>query len=146
MAWVLSEEAFLSGVDQINQLKIRASYGVTGNQAIGPYQSLARLRTLPSTVINNTLVNAVGQSSVANNNLTWESTAQTNIGIDLGLYQSRISLTMDYYRMETTDLLFELELPKYSGYPDLLKNIGTIENKGIELTLSTVNFVPTSRT
>ena len=140
VAWVLSEEAFLSGVDQINQLKIRASYGVTGNQAIGPYQSLARLRTLPSTVINNTLVNAVGQSSVANNNLTWESTAQTNIGIDLGLYQSRISLTMDYYRMETTDLLFELELPKYSGYPDLLKNIGTIENKGIELTLSTVNF------
>jgi TonB-linked SusC/RagA family outer membrane protein len=140
IAWNVADEPFMENVQQISQLKIRASYGVTGNQAIAPYQSLAKFRTIPSTIINNTLVNAVAPNAVANENLTWESTAQTNIGFDLGLFNHRIMLVADYYKMKTDDLLFSLALPEYSGYSSLLKNIGSVENKGFEITLSTVNL------
>ena len=140
IAWNVAEESFMEALPQISQLKLRASYGVTGNQAIQPYQSLAKFSALPSTIINGELVNAVKPSTVANDNLTWESTAQTDIGIDLGLFGQRIYLVADYYYKKTTDLLFSLPLPEYSGYSTLLKNIGAVENKGLEFSLSTVNF------
>jgi len=139
IAWNIAQESFMEGVPQISQLKLRASYGMTGNQAIGPYQSLALLGTLPSVVINNTVVNAVVPQSVANDNLTWESTVQTDVGVDLGLFGQRISLTADYYHKKTSDLLFSMPLPKYSGYSSMLKNIGAILNEGFEFNLSTVN-------
>lgn len=140
LAWNVSEENFMKNMHKISLFKLRASYGITGNQAISPYESLARLASIPSTIINNELVNAVAPSTVANENLTWESTAQTDIGFDLGLFSQRIYLVGDYYYKKTTDLLFSLPLPEYSGYTSLLKNIGSIENKGVEFTLSTVNF------
>ncbi len=140
IAWNIAEEKFMDAIPQISQLKLRASYGVTGNQAINAYQSLARLATLSSTVIGDEVVNAIKQSTVANDNLSWESTAQTDIGINLGLFDQRINLVADYYYKKTTDLLFELELPEYSGYSTLLKNIGAIENKGLEFSLTTVNL------
>ncbi len=140
LAWNVSEENFMKSIPEISLFKLRASYGITGNQAIGPYESLARLASIPSTIINNQLVNAVAPSTVANENLTWESTAQTDIGFDLGLFDQRIYIVSDYYYKKTTDLLFSLPLPEYSGYTSLLKNIGSIENKGFEVTLSTVNF------
>lgn len=139
LAWNVSEESFMENIPQISQLKIRASYGVTGNQAIGPYQSLAKFRTVHS-IQNSSIVNAVRPNAVANENLTWESTAQTDIGIDLGLYDQRVYLVADYYYQKTTDLLFSMPLPEYSGYSSMLKNIGSLQNQGIELTLSTVNF------
>ena len=140
IAWDIAQENFMKSISQVSQLKLRGSYGITGNQAISPYQSLARLATLSSTIINNTLVNSVVPSSVANDNLTWESTAQTDIGFDLGLLKQRISIVGDYYYKKTTDLLFSMPLPQYSGYSSMLKNIGSLENKGFEITLSTVNF------
>src|SRR5690606_17968565 len=92
IAWNLAEENFIQAIRGISELKIRGSYGITGNQAISPYQSLARLRSLPSTSINNTIVNVVAPhpNSVANDNLKWESTAQINIGLDLGLFNQRV--------------------------------------------------------
>jgi TonB-dependent starch-binding outer membrane protein SusC len=140
IAWNIAQENFMKVIPQISQFKLRISYGITGNQAIEPYQSLARLSPLPSTIINNTIVNSVAPSTVANENLTWESTSQTDIGLDLGFLNQRISITGDYYYKKTTDLLFSLPLPEYSGYTSLLKNIGSMENKGFEFTLSTVNF------
>jgi TonB-linked SusC/RagA family outer membrane protein len=139
IAWNVAEESFMDDIPEVSQLKIRASYGVTGNQAIAEYRSLARLSTVHS-VQGGQIVNAVRPSTVANNNLTWESTAQTDIGFDLGLFNQRVMLVADYYYKKTTDLLFNLPLPEYSGYTTMLKNIGSLENKGFEFTLSTVNI------
>lgn len=138
-AWNMKNESFMSDVDAVSFWKWRVSYGVTGNQAIGPYQTLARFSPV-FTVINGQTVNAVRPTTVANNDLTWETTTQLNIGADIGLFNDRVSLTAEYYRMVTSDLLFNVELPQYSGYTSQLKNIGEVENKGIELTLSTRNI------
>lgn len=139
LAWNVAEESFMESVDEVSQLKLRGSYGITGNQAIGPYQSLARFGSVV-TIIDGNIVNAVRPTTVANENLTWESTAQTNIGFDLGLYGMRILLNGDVYRMVTSDLLFSQPLPQYSGYSSQLSNIGKVENKGFELSLTTLNI------
>ncbi len=138
-AWNVTEEDFMKKTDKISMLKLRGSYGITGNQAIDPYESLARYGT-GYTIINGSAVNSVVPTSVANDNLTWESTAQLDIGFDFGLFDQRIYFIADYYHQKTTDLLFEVNLPEYSGFSTMLDNIGSVENKGIELTLSTVNI------
>ncbi len=138
IAWNVAEESFMDEAEKISQLKLRASYGVTGNQAIGAYQSLAKLGTVHS-IENSSIVNAVRPTTVANDNLTWETTAQTNVGFDLGMFDQRVSLIADFYLKKTTNLLFSSPLPEYSGYSSLLKNIGSLQNKGFELTLTTVN-------
>ena len=101
---------------------------------------ISLMRTIPSVTIGNEVVNAVTPNTVANNNLTWEKTAQRDIGVDLGLFDQRILLTADYYYMKTTDQLFQVPLVSYSGYNNMWSNFGSVENKGLELTLSTVNF------
>ena len=138
-AWNMKNESFMADVEPVSFWKWRVSYGVTGNQAIGPYQTLARFSPV-FTVIGGTTVNAVRPTTVANNDLTWETTTQLNIGTDIGLFNDRVSLTAEYYRMVTSDLLFNVQLPQYSGYTSQLKNIGEVENKGFELTLSTRNI------
>jgi TonB-linked SusC/RagA family outer membrane protein len=140
VAWNIAEETFMDGIPQISQLKLRGSYGITGNQSIAAYGSLALMRTIPSVMIGNEVVNAVTPNTVANDNLTWEKTAQRDIGVDLGLFDQRILLTADYYYMKTTDQLFQVPLVSYSGYNNMWSNFGSVENKGLELTLSTVNF------
>jgi TonB-dependent starch-binding outer membrane protein SusC len=139
IAWNMKNESFMSGVDAVSFWKWRVSYGVTGNQAIGPYQTLSRFSPVFS-VIGGSTVNAVRPTSVSNPDLTWETTTQLNIGTDIGLFNDRISLTAEYYRKVTSDLLFSVQLPQYSGYTTQLKNIGEVENKGIELTLSSRNL------
>jgi len=138
-AWNAKEEKFLDDVKWLNQFKIRTSYGLTGNQAIDPYQTLARLST-EIAVIGGQQVTAVRPTSVANDNLTWETTAQFNAGIDLGIFNSRINLSADYYKKTTSDLLFSVPLPQYTGYSTQLQNIGKVENKGYEFTLTTKNM------
>jgi TonB-linked SusC/RagA family outer membrane protein len=135
IAWNMKNEPFMKNVSAINQWKWRGSYGVTGNQAIAAYQTLAGLTNVFS-VVNGVPVNAVRPSTVANDNLTWETTAQLDIGTDIGFFDSRLNLTVDYYRMVTSDLLFSVPLPQYSGYSTQLKNIGKVENKGFEFTVS----------
>ncbi|MEK6476564.1 TonB-dependent receptor [Catalinimonas sp. 4WD22] len=139
-AWNMSEEGFLQDVDMLSQLKLRASYGITGNQGIGPYQSLAQFGTVFA-VVNGQPANAVRPTDVANDNLSWESTAQLDIGVDVGFFNDRINLIADYYRMVTSDLLFSVPLPEYSGYSSQLQNIGEVENKGFEFTLNSRNLV-----
>ena len=139
-AWNMHTEKFMQKISAINSFKWRVSYGLTGNQAIAPYQTLARLSSV-YTFINGSPVNAVRPTSVANDDLKWETTEQADIGVDIGILKNRITLTADYYKSVTSDLLMDLPLPQYSGYSSQLKNIGKIENKGFEFALGTKNFV-----
>lgn len=141
-AWNMKDEGFMSGVKAISNWKWRASYGLTGNRAIAPYQTLASLRADQVTsIVNGNPVNAVTINSVANENLKWETTTQFDIGVDLGFFEDRLNVIMDYYSMETNDLLFSVPLPEYSGYSSQLKNIGKVGNKGFEFTLNSRNLV-----
>ncbi len=137
-AWNVKQEPFMSDVDLFSHLKFRASYGVTGNTDIGIYRSLANFSSTQA-IINETTVNAVVPSTVANSDLSWESTKQTDIGLDFGFFEERLIVTADYYYMLTEDLLYEVPLPQYSGYSNSLRNIGSVENKGFELGISSVN-------
>lgn len=140
LGWNAHNEAFLQDVSFLSELKLRASYGVTGNQAINPYQTLASLKEVLTTQQGH-IVNAVAPATIANNDLTWESTAQVDIGADIGLFEDRIIINTDYYRMVTSDLLFEVPLPEYSGFSTALRNAGEVENRGYELGISSRNIV-----
>ncbi len=138
-AWNVKEEPFMKKISELSHLKLRTSYGMTGNTEIGSYRSLA-LFTPSTTVIDGTPVNAIMPSTVANKNLTWESTSQTDVGLDVGLFNERLIFTADYYYKKTEDLLYNVPLPEYSGYTTSLQNMGSVLNKGWEFSVSTVNL------
>src|SRR5690606_13940306 len=131
-SWNIHNEEFWTDNSFITSAKLRASYGITGNQAIGAYQSLARL-SKSLFVVNESSVSAVRPTSIANRDLTWETTTQTSIGVDLGFWDQRINLSLDYYHKITNDLLFSVPIPAFSGFQNRLENIGSILNKGVEL-------------
>lgn len=143
LGWRVSNEQFLRDNETISNLKFRASYGVTGNPAIAPFQSLANFRRIYSNV-GDQVVNAVVPEQLANPDLKWETSFQTNIGLDLGLFNDRIGLTLDYYNIDTKDLILgDSSAPEYIGFANLtaLRNIGEINNQGFEITLNTKNIV-----
>ncbi len=136
LGWRLSEEPFFKPLTPtVNSLKFRVSHGVTGEQAIPSFRSLSSLTA--GVIILGGDENAVGfyQTRLPNPNLKWERTAQTDLGVDIGLWDNRLSLTVDVYRKKTTDLLFAIDIPRTSGFQSALQNIGSIENKGLELGL-----------
>ncbi|WP_418502111.1 SusC/RagA family TonB-linked outer membrane protein [Flagellimonas sp.] len=142
VGWHISNESFLEGNKTISDLKLRGSYGVTGNPSISPYQSLASFQDI-YTVVGAQTVNAVVPRQLANPNLKWESSYQTNIGLDFGLFNNRLSGTLDYYKIDTEDVILgDSSTPEYIGFTNLtaLRNIGEISNKGFEITLSTRNI------
>ncbi len=134
----VSEEAFMENIDVINSLKLRASYGLSGNNQIGNFTHIGLLSTI-NYVDNNSLLPGLVPASLANDELTWEISRQVNLGLDMSLFSERLSLTADLYRDLKTDLLLAVELPAASGFNSSTQNIGDIENKGIELGLQTVN-------
>jgi len=134
LAWRVSEEEFMKDIPVISNLKIRGSYGKTGNQNIDDYRSLAMLRTQNYT-LGGVLVSGVGPGNIPNPNLKWETTATTDIGLDLGLFNNRLSIVFDYYYKKTTDLLWNISTPSTSGFSSIFKNIGSLENKGVELAI-----------
>jgi TonB-dependent starch-binding outer membrane protein SusC len=137
IAWRLKEESFLKDVRTLSDLKLRATYGTTGNQdGIGNYPSLALLGT-QNYVLGNSISTGIGPNQIANPNLTWETTGQADIGIDVELFEGRVMLTGDVYRKKTTDLLLSVTIPAISGYTSAIKNLGSVENKGLELSLAT---------
>lgn len=139
VAWNASNEKFLKTIKLINSLKVRFSAGLTGNQEIDPYKSLARLSNYQYSFAN-TLVNGFAISSFSNPDLTWEKTAQYNLGVDLAVFSSRIQLTSDVYYKKTSDLLLEVPVPYSSSLSSAFQNSGVVENKGIELGLKTLNL------
>jgi len=132
LGWRITQEKFLKDNPVVTDLKLRASYGVTGNQEIGNYQSLPQL--LQSNYTNGSDLLLGYYESIGNDELKWERTAQWNFGIDLGLW-NRITLNFDYYIRNTSDLLYNVPIPTSSGYSTILSNVGEVQNKGWEFTL-----------
>ena len=119
----------------IELLEFRVSTGTAGNPSIRPYQSMAHLLSQQYT-FGSTVVPGYYPASVANPNLGWETTRQTDYGVDLGLWSGRVSLTGDIYQKKTTDLLLAVNLPFESGFATALQNTGAVSNKGVELGLT----------
>lgn len=135
--WILSEEDFMSGIkNTLSYLKLRASYGITGNSGIPDYAHLALY-----TGVNYAGRNALQPTQLQSRELGWENTAQTDIGIDFGFFKNRLSGELDFYYKKTTDLLLYRTLPSTSGFEGVWSNIGELENKGIEFALHSNNFV-----
>ncbi|HEX2534264.1 MAG TPA: TonB-dependent receptor [Chitinophagaceae bacterium] len=143
-AWRVSRESFMDGIDAINDLKLRFSYGVLGNQAIPPYQSLALVGPYGEGSFNtgsgSEVYTGMEPLSYVNRGLRWESTRQFDAGFDLSLFRNRISLTADYYKKKTNDLLLSSPIPLSTGFSTTLLNIGNIENHGVDLELRTINL------
>lgn len=138
-AWRGIEEDFIRNLNLFSDLKIRLSYGVTGNQdGIGNYPALDLWGGV-SYVLNDQYVTGITPAQIANRNLRWESTASSDIGLELGFFNNRLTLIADAYYKKTTDLLLAVSVPATSGFISGTKNIGSLENKGLEFT---VNAVP----
>ena len=138
LAWNLSNESFLEKWTFVNNLKLRLSAGITGNQEIGQFQSLATLAN-NAYLFGDQLAVGFAPTRIANPNLSWEKTTQIDFGFDLGLFNDRISLTFDAYRKETSALLLTVPVPYTTGYTTSLQNYGTVKNQGFELALNTQN-------
>jgi TonB-linked SusC/RagA family outer membrane protein len=139
LAWRASEEEFIKNLNVFTDLKLRGSWGKTGNQAIASYGSLAKIGSGLNYPYNGTSTTDIGYgiTSAANVNLKWETTAQTDLGIDMGFFKGRLTATVDVYKKTTSDLLLNKPVPFYTGAPSaqILANVGSVENKGIEITV-----------
>jgi len=136
-SWRVIEEPFVKKLSWLSDLKLRGSWGVTGNAAaISPYRSLATFEALIAYQFNNNPVVGIRPTGIANPNLRWERSTQTNLGLDIAFFSNRLSLTADYYVKRTDDLLFNKVLPQSSGYGSINGNFGAIENRGLEIALN----------
>ena len=155
VSWNAHNESFLKDVEWLDALKFRASYGISGNQGISPYQTLSRFGQ-HKYYYNGSWQMAIGPgyqsgytgegniyavwSGIANTNLKWETTSQVDVGMDLSLFGNRLNLTVDWYNKVTNDLLRERNIAPSSGYDRMWVNDGTIKNTGIEVTLDGIMY------
>ncbi len=139
VAWRLIEEDFIQDMGLFSNLKLRASYGVVGNQEIGLYSSLPTLTNTTYT-LGRSLVTGFYPNTIPNPDLRWERTSQFDIGLDFGFWQERLRFTADYYLKTTTDLIYDVAVPYVSGFASSLQNIGSIQNQGVELSIESDIF------
>ncbi|GAA4799413.1 TonB-dependent receptor [Olivibacter ginsenosidimutans] len=139
VGWIASEEDFLKDNDKISFLKLRASYGLVGNNNIGNYTSISRMSPT-NYVFNGSLVQGLSTTSLGNTLLSWERTKQLDIGFELGLFNDRINFTYDYYHKKTDGMLYPVELPRGSGFSSVQTNIGAFKFWGHELGVSSKNL------
>lgn len=146
-AWSISEEPWVQAAKPwLSNAKIRVSWGMTGNNRVGEYDAYAELEQRKGNgsifsgvyATNNSLTTGVVPTSLENRNLKWETTTQTDVGLDLGFFSDRLELVVDWYRKVTDDLLLAADMAPSSGYPSATKNIGSVENSGWEFTLNAV--------
>ena len=135
-AWNAAKEKFLEDNETISKLKLRASWGQVGNQAIKPYQTFGNFGSVYYSNTGNATIIGVAPLNIANENLTWETTTQTNIGADIGMLQNHIQATIDVYNKKTSNLLLYKPLPLSSGYGNLIMNQGSLVNKGVEFSVN----------
>ncbi|WP_209404708.1 TonB-dependent receptor [Pseudozobellia sp. WGM2] len=138
VGWRLSEEAFLED-SSVSQLMLRASYGEVGNTSVNPYQTAGRLGVIPYAYGEEGVL-GFGLSEIPNANLGWEVSKTVDIGLDFGLFNGRVSGTVDWFRTNTEDILLDRSLPATSGYPSILQNIGSTRTQGLEFAVSTKIF------
>ncbi|QRR01321.1 TonB-dependent receptor [Dyadobacter sandarakinus] len=142
VGWRIGQEKFLADVAALSELKVRASYGLIGNNQIPDYASVGLI--YGSNYIlgsgDGSIASGLAQGSLGNANLGWEKAKEVDLGLDLGLFQNRIFLNVDYYNKLTSDLLLNVPVPLSTGYETALRNLGSLRNKGLELALETRNF------
>ncbi|GAB4034442.1 SusC/RagA family TonB-linked outer membrane protein [Spirosoma gilvum] len=139
VGWVASDEEFLKTVPQVSFAKVRASYGVIGNNNIGNYTQYALVNNTTNAVFGSTVAAGSVVTSLANPNLGWETTKQFDVGLDLGLFNDRIQFIYDFYTKRTTNLLYAVQIPQESGFTNFNDNIGEIKFWGHEFSLTTKN-------
>ena len=135
LAWNISQEDFLKDNNTISNLKLHTSYGLTGNSEIDMYRSLARVSS--GTLLINDVRNPYSYvSSMANPDLKWEKTGQFDVGMEIGLWQNKLTFDIAYYNKKTTDLLLDCPLPHSTGFSTVYKNIGSVRNSGMDLMIN----------
>ena len=139
VGWIVSDENFLKTVPQVSFAKLRASYGVIGNNNIGNYTQYALVNNTTNAVFGSTVATGAVVTSLANPNLGWETTKQFDMGLDLGLFNDRIQFIYDFYTKRTTNLLYAVQVPQESGFTNFNDNIGEIKFWGHEFSLTTKN-------
>ena len=141
LGWRLTQEDFVKNLNLFSNMKLRAGYGITGNSEIGLYRTQQTLAQAYYTFGDQVSLGfGPNPSNLPNPNLGWETTGQLNIGLDMGVFDNRISTTIDFYKKTTTDLLFNLTVPRSSGRSASQENLGKIENKGVDFNLSSINI------
>ncbi|MDB5009307.1 MAG: TonB-dependent receptor plug [Mucilaginibacter sp.] len=140
VAWAISEESFMKNITWLDNLKLRASYGRTGNQGISPYATQTTVSSSGYTVFNGVSTGYTYPNQLGNQNLTWETTDALNFGLDFSILKSRLTGTIDVYSSKTTNQLQQQILPIYTGYISVQANLGQVDNKGIEVSLNSVNI------
>lgn len=135
VGWIISEESFMKNLPVVSNLKLRASYGLTGNAEVGNFGS----RSLYSGTAGYAGVPGQAPAQIPNPDLSWEKTLQTDVGLEFGLFGGRLSGEVDYYIKNTRDLLLNVNIPATTGFATQLRNVGKLENKGIEVVLNTQN-------
>lgn len=138
-AWRISEEDFMKDLAAISNLKLRLSYGTTGSDAVGIYGTQSNVAQYYYDFGGQTATSYY-KNALANYDLTWEKTYETNIGVDFGVFNNRINGTVDVYRRDSKDLIMTRNLPATTGWSSIWDNIGKTRNQGIELSLNTVNI------
>lgn len=141
LAWRVINEKFMENQRIFSDLKFRLSYGLTGNQEIGDYRYLSSIAVTSYAFggANPTRINGGAPNGISNLDLRWEKNAQFDAGFDLGLLNNRVQMTADYYIKTTSDLLFNVNVPLSTGYSTSLQNIGKVQNRGLELSINTIN-------
>ena len=132
-AWTISQEEFMKSIKAISNLKIRASYGVIGNQDISPFSTLATLTTTKTVYGDNNIVNGFISNNIATPDLKWEKTKQFDLGVDLGFFDNRLTLSVDYFNKQTEDALLSTSLPNYLGGASYMINAGKVKNTGVDI-------------
>lgn len=137
LAWRMSEEDFIRNFSFISDMKLRAGYGETGSTAISPYQTMNQLNS-DKVVFGDALITTYSPGTRLAGPLKWETTAQADIGLNMGFLENRFTFEVDYYIKNTRDLLNSVPLPSSLGYTTTIRNIGKVQNKGIEIAASAV--------
>ena len=142
LGWNIARESFMENTnDWMNTLKLRLSYGKSGNEAIGVYETMVKLSSVKYSMGGNSVVGLLPSTRMGNDDLSWETTKTFNVGVDFGFLNNRINGNLDVYSSKTTGLLLKRNLPKVSGYNDVFANMGETKNFGVELTVNTKNIV-----
>lgn len=139
LGWRVSEESFLKNVSWLNDLKLRVAYGQTGNNDLGNYSYVGQVG-ISDYITNNALASGRTLNTLGNENLGWEKTEEIDVGLDLALFNNRVSFTVDAYNGVTKDLLLNVEIPQSSGFGTVTKNTGRVRNRGLEVAMHTLNF------
>lgn len=143
LGWRIGDEPFISKLNVFSALKLRLSYGQVGNSTVNPYSTQAGLINTGYD-FDGTAAYGFAPANLANKDLRWERSKEFNVGVDFGFFKNRISASLELYNRKTVDLILNQKLPTATGFSQVVANVGEIENKGVELTLNTVNVAKTN--